>query len=170
MPGVIVPTSGHDLEIGDKDGNIVYRYIVYKAQAEDAIKALRRKGYTSKVFSYDRAAWEKENEQRIVLKDQLDHKNKLLNETARSCFQQTFVALMHLKVVRAYIDGVLRFGIPPRFYMGIVIPKKGYERLVLQEMTEVLAEPALKEMYGEKLDSSEAEDFWPYVSISLTSP
>jgi len=37
-------------------------------------------------------------------------------------------------------------------------------------MTEVLAEPALKEMYGEKLDSSEAEDFWPYVSINLTSP
>jgi DNA-directed RNA polymerase II subunit RPB1 len=48
--------------------------------------------------------------------------------------------------------------------------RKGSERLVLQEMTEVLAEPALKEMYGEKLDSSEVEDFWPFVSISLSSP
>jgi V-type H+-transporting ATPase subunit C len=125
MPGVIVPTSGHNLMIEDKDGNIIYRYVVYKAQAEDAIKALRRKGYTSKVFSYDRASWENENAQRIILKDQLEVKTTLLNETARSCFQQTFVALMHLKVVRAYIDGVLRFGIPPRFYLGIVVPKKG---------------------------------------------
>lgn len=37
-------------------------------------------------------------------------------------------------------------------------------------MTEVLAEASLKEMYGEKLDATEAEDFWPYVSINLTSP
>lgn len=77
---------------------------------------------------------------------------------------------MHLKVIRAYIDGVLRFGIPARFYMGVIMPKKGSERLVLQEMTEALAELALKDMYGEKLDSNEAEDFWPFVSISLTSP
>jgi len=71
MPGVIVPTSGQELKIEDKEGNTVYRYVVYKAQAEDTIKALRRKGYTSRVFSYDRAAWDKENEQRLVLKDEL---------------------------------------------------------------------------------------------------
>jgi hypothetical protein len=35
---------------------------------------------------------------------------------------------MHLKVMRAYIDGVLRFGIPPRFYLGIVKPGKGRDK------------------------------------------
>jgi hypothetical protein len=34
-------------------------------------------------------------------------------KTAVAAFQAVFVALMHLKVVRAYIDGVLRFNIPP---------------------------------------------------------
>lgn len=77
---------------------------------------------------------------------------------------------MHLKIIRAYIDGVLRYGIPPRFFMGVVIPHKGSERSVLQEMCEVLAEPALREMYGEKLDSADSEDFWPFVCINLTSP
>jgi len=38
---------------------------------------------------------------------------------------------MHLKVMRAFIDGVLRFGIPPRFYIGIVKPAKGYEKQVM---------------------------------------
>jgi V-type H+-transporting ATPase subunit C len=104
------------------------------------------------------------------LKEQLEGKTSLLNDTARSCYQQTFAALMHLKVVRAYIDGVLRFGIPPRFYLGIVFPKKGSERQVLLDMTDALAEPMLKEMYGEKLDASEAEDFWPFVSVPRTSP
>jgi hypothetical protein len=38
---------------------------------------------------------------------------------------------MHLKVIRAYIDGVLRFGIPPKFFVGIVMPKKGVEKQIL---------------------------------------
>lgn len=77
---------------------------------------------------------------------------------------------MHLKVIRAYIDGVLRFGIPPRFYIGVVIPGKGQERIVLQEMNNVLADENLKEMYGEKLDVQEADDYWAFVCINLTSP
>jgi hypothetical protein len=70
--------------------------------------------------------------------------------TATTSFQQIFVALMHLKVVRAYVDGVLRFGIPPKFYIGIILPKKGAEKAVLLELTSVLAEESMKEMYGEK--------------------
>ena len=77
---------------------------------------------------------------------------------------------MHLKVIRAYIDGVLRFGIPPRFYLGVVMPKKGDENTILQEMTKVLAEENMKDFYGEKIDASEADDFWPFVCIKLTSP
>ena len=80
------------------------------------------------------------------------------------------MALMHLKVIRAYIDGVLRFGIPPKFFTGVVMPRKGEEKTILQEMTGVLADENLKEMYGEKIDASEADDYWPFVCISLTSP
>ena len=81
-----------------------------------------------------------------------------------------FSALMHLKVIRAYIDGVLRFGIEPKFMIGVVLPRKGQEKKILQEMTEALAEEHLKEMYGEKIDASEADDYWPFVCIQLTTP
>ena len=37
-------------------------------------------------------------------------------------FQELFVALVHLKVMRTYIDGVLRFGIPPKFFLGVIKP------------------------------------------------
>ena len=77
---------------------------------------------------------------------------------------------MHLKVIRAYIDGVLRFGIEPRFVIGVVFPKKGLEKKILHEMSDALAEEDLKEMYGEKIDASEADDYWPFVCIPLTSP
>jgi hypothetical protein len=35
---------------------------------------------------------------------------------------------MHLKVMRVFIDGVLRFGIPPKFYIGILKPSKAQEK------------------------------------------
>ena len=80
------------------------------------------------------------------------------------------VALMHLKVIRAYIEGVLRFGIEKKFMIGVVCPRKNTERLILTQMTEVLAEQDLREYYGEKMDANEADDYWPFVCIPLTSP
>jgi hypothetical protein len=60
---------------------------------------------------------------------------------------------MHFKVIRVYIDGVLRFGIPPKFWLGLIVPRKGeagQEKRILSEMSDILAETHLKEMYGEK--------------------
>ena len=53
--------------------------------------------------------------------------------------------MMHLKVVRAYIDGVLRYGIPPKFFIGVVIPKKGCEKSVLSDMSAAIADKEMAE-------------------------
>ena len=72
--------------------------------------------------------------------------------------------------MRAYIDGVLRFGIPPRFFIGIVKPAKGKDKSILTQMSEAFADPTMKEMYGSKEDTADTEDFFPFVMIPLTSP
>lgn len=58
MPFVIIPSTPISLGIEDKEGNQVYSLTCFKAQSEDVIKALRRKGYTSRTFSYNKEAWE----------------------------------------------------------------------------------------------------------------
>jgi V-type H+-transporting ATPase subunit C len=77
---------------------------------------------------------------------------------------------MHLKVMRVFIDGVLRFGIPPRFFIGIIKPNKGYEKAVLAKLCDTFADDAMKEMYGTKEETNDTEDFFPFVSIPLTAP
>lgn len=72
--------------------------------------------------------------------------------------------------MRAFIDGVLRFGIPPRFYLGIVRPAKGMEKAVILKLNETFEDPAMKGMYGSKEDTNDTEDFFSFVSIPLTSP
>jgi hypothetical protein len=79
------------------------------------------------------------------------------------------MALMHLKIMRTYVDGVLRFGIPPRFFIGIIKPARNCDAKIMKRLTDTFAEEHLKDMYGEKMDAQD-EDFFPYVSTPLTSP
>ena len=72
---------------------------------------------------------------------------------------------MHLKVMRTYIDGVLRFGIPPKFYIGITKPHKGLEKRLQEALSEQFCDQAMKDMYGSKEDANDIEDFFPYVCI-----
>ena len=85
-------------------------------------------------------------------------------------FSELFVALMHLKVMRTYIDGVLRFGIPPQFYLAIVRPTKGMEKKLQMALSDSFCDQAMKDMYGTKEETMDTEDFFPYVCTQLTSP
>ena len=72
--------------------------------------------------------------------------------------------------MRTYIDGVLRFGIPPKFFLSIVKPAKNQEKKVLSTLMEQFADPTMKEMYGTKEELNDTEDFFPFVLVNLTSP
>lgn len=79
-------------------------------------------------------------------------------------------ALMHLKVIRAFIEGVFRYGIDKNFMIGLVCPRKNAEKSILMEMADLLAENGMREYYGEKMDTAEQDDYWPFVAIPLTTP
>jgi hypothetical protein len=71
--------------------------------------------------------------------------------------------------MRTYIDGVLRFGIPPVFLMGFIKPAKNMEEKIKARLTDAFSEEHLKDMYGQK-EEAQDEDFFPYVMNTLTSP
>jgi hypothetical protein len=60
---------------------------------------------------------------------------------------------MHLKIMKIFIDGVLRFGIPPNFFLGIVKPEKNADGKIMKNLLNVFAEDHLRDMYGEKTDA-----------------
>ena len=73
-------------------------------------------------------------------------------------FQELFVALVHLKVMRTFIDGVLRFGIPPKFFLGVIKPVgKGNDTKILQRLEDAFAEEHMKGMYGAKTDANDED-------------
>ena len=172
MPGVIVPEAVKRLNMSDKDKNEIHRIVVYKAQLDDAIKAIRKAGYTAREFVYNQVKFNEDEQERTTLKAALENSRTAMHQTAQNAHEELFIALMHFKVIRAYIDGVLRFGIPPKFWLGIVMPRKGAEKSIQWDMMNVLADEGLKEMYGEKNanEQNDADDFWPFVSVPLSTP
>lgn len=58
-------------------------------------------------------------------------------------FMDLFVAHTHLKIMRTFIDGVLSFGIPPKFYMGIIKPHRGQDKKILDSMMKTFGEDYL---------------------------
>ena len=72
--------------------------------------------------------------------------------------------------MRTYIDGVLRFGIPPKFFLGsIKSNNKNFDAKILTRLEDAFAEEHMKGMYGAKTDAND-EDFFPYISNPLTCP
>lgn len=117
------------------------------------IKACRKVGVTAKTFNYNRQAWEDDKRTLTQLKESFENKRTHLNQVATDLFQDGMVALMHLKVIRAFIEGALRFGLQKEFVIGLVCPKRGAERVILSQLNTCLAEENLREYYGEKMDA-----------------
>ena len=63
-----------------------------------------------------------------------------------------FKALVHIKIMRVFVDSVLRFGLPreSRFFLGIIKPQKMMDSKIFAALTDTFAEEHLKEFYGEK--------------------
>lgn len=102
------------------------------------------------------------------LESKIKKLSKSLSTRCYLLFSELYIACLHLKVMRVYIDGVLRFGIPPMFVMSIIEPGKGYEKKVIDNLTKQFTEPGHEDMYGNKEKIGDTEDFFPFVIMYLS--
>ena len=169
----IVPGSARYLGIEDKDGFQLWRVVVLKERADEYIAiAAKQRGLTFRKFTYNYYKYQEELKERTKLEHAIDLAKNTLATMSCCAFSELYIALIHLKVMRAFIDGVLRFGIPARFAIAIVHPQKGQEKALLHFLNERFNDSTLSEMFGSGKDESMAgeEEFFSFVNIPLTSP
>lgn len=105
--------------------------MVLAHRADAYLLECRKAGLVVKKFSYNLEQYRKDREEQTKLESRLDLIKSQLSNKCYYGFSELFIALMHLKVMRSYIDGVLRFGIPPAFYMCLIKPAKNMEKKLL---------------------------------------
>lgn len=109
---------------------------------------------------------EKYKADQIKIKDLTEKKKVLSKNLEKRCsllFGELYISAMHLKVIRVYIDAVLRFSIPINFNQFVIQTSGLGDKKILELMTKEFADPTQLEMFGSKEEIQDSEDFYPFV-------
>lgn len=175
LADLVVPRSAKKITTDNEYS--LYAVNVFKKSVEDFKSACREKRYTARDFVFDPAAKSRSAEEEDRLHDEAESQQNTFTKWAETAFAETFIAMMHLKALRAFAESVLRYGLPVNFDVSLIMPKgKADARL----------RSALNEMFGHlggswaaAGDSEEVtnipgitgeKDFYPYVYFELPIP
>lgn len=114
-------------------------------------KACKEKRYIFRPFVYDPSQANKSAMALEQLKVEVDGMKTGLTRWCKTHFGEAFVAWMHIKVIRVFVESVLRYGLPVDFTAVLYKVKKGKEL----ELTEALDRALGSEKGDEEKDDDE---------------
>jgi len=130
----IVPRSSS--KIAADDDFTLYSVTIFKRVHDEFAQKLRENKYILRDFSFDAEALEKQKQD--LANSEVSEKElwKELLTLSRTNFSESFQALTHLKMVRLFVESVLRYGPPANFAGLVILPDpKSTKRLVTNLQT-----------------------------------
>lgn len=169
----VVPMSAKKFQgLDDKEGNSIWRVVMFRTAAEGFKKACRERRYIVRDFEYSEDGYKKLKAQREQVDEAVRRQHELVRGLYSAAWSDAMVAWVHIKAMRVFVESVLRFGMPPCFASFIVSPKPGGTVAARKALAEILGKQGQAGPYGgDKLASGadeEGEEFFPYVSFSFT--
>jgi V-type H+-transporting ATPase subunit C len=173
----VVPRSS-DLLFSDGEFNL-YNVILFKKMADDFKTQARKKKWSVREFKFDAKAVEAGKEDLKKYEGKRDKQRRSLARWCRLNFAEAFTSWVHLKVIRTFIEAVLRFGLPAEFMSAVIEPARSSEAKLRRTLDSIYAK--LGSSYidgGEDVDAASllagvTDKFYPYVwskmSISTTA-
>jgi V-type H+-transporting ATPase subunit C len=174
----VVPESAHKIATDDKEGNSLWRVVMFKT-ATDAFKtSCRQHRITVRDFTYDKAKYHQVVEARISSEAELRKQESTLRRVCQVAFSDTMIAWTHLKAMRVFVEAILRFGVPPRFSSFLIKPGKfsSKQSKLRSELLDILC-TGTGGIYGHAISESkeghgaaddEGGEYFPYVFVPFT--
>jgi V-type H+-transporting ATPase subunit C len=167
--------GGKVSDVDDKDGNTLWRVVLFKKSVDDFRKAAKELKFTVRDFTYDPNALMVQQERAAALQKDYQEKELTLKRQCAHAFSDTLVSWMHLKAMRIFVEAVLRYGVPPKFAAFIVKPSGKQKNLnkLRVILNDVFSAPGL---FGAsyigtapgKQEAADEEEYFPYVSLTMT--
>jgi len=135
--------------------------------------AAKDKGFIVRPYAYDAEAVAKSAKDKEELTKECARLHSAILRWCKAHFAEAFVAWMHLKVIRAFVESVLRYGLPVDFVTAVVVPAKARET-TLQTSLDKMFSHLKNQALGGPLDDTEkkdttAADYHPYVLQKATA-
>ena len=166
----VVPESAHRIAGDDKDGNSLWRVVMFKT-AVDAFKThCRQHRYTVRDFQFSAGKYREVVEAREASEAELRKQEAVLKRVCQAAFSDAVVAWTHLKAIRTFVEAVLRYGVPPTFAAYLVKPGKyiNKQTKLRSELLDILCPSSGGRGYAEVKESvndEEGSEFLPYVYL-----
>jgi len=170
-PQTVIPNSAKqfiNLSDGaeDKDGNTVWRVVLFKSCKEKFQALARQNKFLVRDYEYNPSALKDLNEKRKDVEKDAEKKLQTLTKFCKLAWSDVFTAWLHIKAMRAFVESVLRYGIPAKdkFAGFIVCPRAGVTPALREALARAL--PG-KGPAGDKADDADGEEYFPYVSLGF---
>jgi len=161
----VVPKSS--IEISSDNEHSLKRVVLFKHAVDKFKTEASKKKFLVRDFTYNPEVNEEQSEK---IKDQKDQKAEIQSELTRWCkqtFGETFKSWVHLKVIRLFVESVLRFGLPREYTFFLLEPdmKRGEKKLrdALQQKYGHLGSEHMSGDTGDIALAGASEEFYPYV-------
>jgi len=92
-----------------------------------------------------------------------------LKKWAETTYSESFTAWMHLKCIRAFVESVLRYGLPPRVSYSLIKPGRQDEKVrkALNMLYVHLLDKDKKDMISKPEEGGAGTSFYPYVDLEI---
>lgn len=194
-PPLVVPMSARQLakKATDRDGATIWRVVVQRtkmireltteggkqvvkwregANIPEEFRKKMKDHCTVREFEYSRENFDRIIALRAEKLSTMENDEKFLKKICQATFSDTFVAWIHIKAMRAFVESVLRFGVPPRFAAFLMKPNPRQ----VPQLRSVLHDLFCKSsQFGSAYATTKAADaegegdeWYPYVSLSFS--
>lgn len=120
---MVVPRSA-SLIASDDDFSL-YGVVVFIKTLSEFLEKARENKCIYREYVYNEDAIEKERRDQAELGSNARDQKASLLRLCRTQFSEVFSAWVHIKILRVFVESVLRYGLPPDFQtMVIVVPAK----------------------------------------------
>lgn len=112
------------------------------------------------------------------VKQELDQKKNYLKRRCTPYFEDVYVAWIHIKAIRVFVESVLRYGVPPQFHSVLIVPtaakhmrkirqvlEKQFENLDTIGASNLAVSDDVQRILGGA--GSTTTEYLPYISVSI---
>ncbi|GJN90369.1 hypothetical protein Rhopal_003380-T1 [Rhodotorula paludigena] len=127
---MVVPRSS--TKLAQDDEFALFSVTLFRRVKDEFAQKAREKKFIVRDFTYDEEGIERQRRdlEGLVVEEKELWQADLLR-LSRINFSELFQVLVHLKVVRAYVESVLRYGLPAAYFAAVVKPEpKQFEKLL----------------------------------------
>jgi len=171
----VVPNSAKRV-MEDKDGYVAYIVTIlkkfyddFKTAAQSARFLVRDYDFEKSYAEYNRLRLEEGSDQVTKAENEYKEASMQLLDWCRAHYSDAFIAWIHIKAIRTFVEAVLRYGLPVNYFAALVEPKKGAEKKVREKLFHLYQsydESGMMQAVGDESGGA-SEEMFPYVSYKI---